>query len=117
MVVGLGLLRSYAGVGTALASCGAGCTCDPERFDLIHKALVRPATLCMCPALPEHCCQARRVRDLVIVPGFGATLLLFRGAFCTSLECALLHRKEVIVCRKGERCRTVHASACFQAEL
>ena len=41
VVVGLGLLRSYAGVGTALASCGAGCACDPERFDLIHKALVR----------------------------------------------------------------------------
>lgn len=44
VVVGLGLLRSYAGVGTALASCGAGCTCDPERFDLIHKALVRPGS-------------------------------------------------------------------------
>ncbi|KAK9836351.1 hypothetical protein WJX81_007868 [Elliptochloris bilobata] len=39
VLVGLGLLRSHAGVGTALASCGAGCACEPERFQLLHQAL------------------------------------------------------------------------------
>ena len=41
VLVGLGLLRSYAGVGSAMASCGAGCACAPERFSLLHKPLVR----------------------------------------------------------------------------
>jgi len=42
VLVGVGLLRSHAGVGEAVASCGSGCACAPERFVLLHRALVRP---------------------------------------------------------------------------
>ena len=50
VLVGLGLLRSYSGVGSAAASCGSGCTCAPERFSLLHKPLVRARPL------PTHSC-------------------------------------------------------------
>lgn len=52
VLIGLGLLRSYTGVGSAVASCGAGCACAPERFLLLHKPLVRARPLPMHSDLP-----------------------------------------------------------------
>ena len=37
VVVGLGLLKSYRGMGSAIASCSGDCSCIPDRFELQHS--------------------------------------------------------------------------------
>ena len=40
VVVGLGLLRSYRSVGTAVVGCSGGCACKQKRFQLLHMQQV-----------------------------------------------------------------------------
>ncbi|CAL5223929.1 g6531 [Coccomyxa viridis] len=40
VLVGLGVLRSYKGMGAAAVACTQGCTCSPQVFELQHKQQV-----------------------------------------------------------------------------
>ena len=40
VLVGLGVLRSYKGMGAASVACAQGCTCSPQVFELQHKQQV-----------------------------------------------------------------------------
>lgn len=40
VLVGLGVLRSYAGMGAASVACAQGCVCSPQVFELQHKQQV-----------------------------------------------------------------------------
>ena len=37
VLAGLGLLKSYRGMGAAAVSCAKGCSCTPQVFELQHK--------------------------------------------------------------------------------
>ena len=37
VLAGLGLLKSYRGMGAAAVACSQGCTCTPQVFELQHK--------------------------------------------------------------------------------
>ena len=41
VLAGLGLLKSYRGMGAAAVSCAKGCSCTPQVFELQHKQEVR----------------------------------------------------------------------------
>ena len=44
VLAGLGLLRSYMGMGAAAVACAQGCSCAPQVFELQHQLRVgRPA--------------------------------------------------------------------------
>ena len=40
VLVGLGVLKSYKGMGAAAVACTQGCTCSPQIFELQHKQQV-----------------------------------------------------------------------------
>ena len=40
VLLGLGVLRSYKGMGAASVACAQGCTCSPQIFELQHKQQV-----------------------------------------------------------------------------
>ena len=40
VLAGLGLLRSYAGMGAAAVACSQGCSCTPQVFELQHQPRV-----------------------------------------------------------------------------
>ena len=45
VLVGLGVLRSYTGMGAAAMACSQGCSCLPQIFELQHKPRVgRPTS-------------------------------------------------------------------------
>ena len=68
VLVGLGVLRSYKGMGAAAVACAQGCNCSPQVFELQHKQQVGEVyKLANMTALSHHAAGSRQLPLAVLV--------------------------------------------------